>query len=77
MESYEVFRNLVKINIEQFFFEYEDEKRNVLDLFLRLINENESNSALLIGPPRSGKTQVRNQCLQFLHNTKTEILSIL
>lgn len=52
-------RKIIKNNIAQQLYGYEEEKATVRDLFLRVIKENECNSALLIGPQRSGKTQVR------------------
>jgi predicted AAA+ superfamily ATPase len=60
MKQNDNIKDFLKNNLKSLMLGYEKEKNIIKDLFLRVLKENESNSALLIGTPRSGKTLVRN-----------------
>lgn len=54
-------RKFLKSRLQQdktTFYGYEQEKAHVKNLFTQVAKESESNSALLIGPKKSGKTTV-------------------
>jgi hypothetical protein len=55
-------RNFLKLRLQQdkiTFYGHEREKNHVKNLFLQVSTEGVSNSALLIGAKKSGKTNVR------------------
>lgn len=61
MEHTEV-RKFLKAKLQQdktTFYGFNNERNHIRNLFVQVAKEGESNSALLIGPKKSGKTTVR------------------
>lgn len=50
-------------NDETNFYGHQEEFQTVRDLLKKTVEFGESNSALVIGPPRSGKSTVSTRCL--------------
>ena len=54
---------------------HETERNHIRDLFWRTATESESNSALLIGPKKGGKTTVRDQSIKNLEQVLIHVFS--
>lgn len=77
MEQVEV-RKFLKAKLQQdktTFYGYDSERIHIRNLFMQVAKEGESNSALLIGSKKSGKSTVRNYFC--LHRFKFLIIIFL
>lgn len=70
MEQIEV-RKFLKAKLQQdktTFYGFNNERDHIRKLFMQVAKEGESNSALLIGPKKSGKTTVKIFFVYFFKN---------